>query len=130
MQAMRSVFVLPVALVLGLSVHPPSSEPETDFGAVFDEHWERLRDDYPYFELYGVDWDAERAEHRPRAAAAENAGELAWEIARLLSVLKDPHVEYMPPVDLIQGWAIPELRTAMIGHKPYVVDWGLSLIHI
>ena len=101
-----------------------AQDPTADFGSVFDEHWERLRDGYPYFELYGVDWEAERADHRPRAVAAESATEFAWEMARLLSVLKDPHVEYTPPIDLVTGWSIPDLRTGTIERKHHVLEWG------
>jgi carboxyl-terminal processing protease len=110
--------LVPALLVAG------AQDPATDFGAVFDEHWERLADDYPYFELYDVDWEAERADHRPRAVAAENAGEFAWEIARMLSVLKDAHVEYMPPVEVMTGWSMPDVRVAVMERKPYVIDWG------
>ena len=85
-----------LALLLSLLVGVASGgrfglaqDPTSDFGTVFDEHWGRLRKDYPYFERYGVDWDAERADHRPRAVAAESATEFTWEIARMLTVLKD-----------------------------------------
>jgi len=117
--------LVPALLVVGASSTAPSvaaQDSTAEFGSVFDEHWERLRDDYPYFELYGVNWEAERADHRPRAVAAESAGEFAWEMARLLSVLKDPHVEYRPPIDVMTGWAIPDLRTGMIEHKPHEAD--------
>jgi len=122
----------PLVLLLLVGANAPAApvaaqEPAADFGAIFDEHWERLRDDYPYFELYGVDWEAERAEHRPRAVAAANRTELAWELARLLSVLKDPHVDYLPPLDLMTGWAIPDVRIATIERKPHVLEWGAGL---
>ena len=40
-----------------------AAEDTERYAATFDVHWERLRDEYPYFDLYGVDWDQERAEH-------------------------------------------------------------------
>ena len=95
------------------------------YAETFDAHWERLRDDYPYFELYGVDWDAERAEHRPRAIAAENDTEFAWELARLISALPDPHVSFLPSMDTIQGkWSFPDIDARMIGRRPYVMKWS------
>lgn len=100
------------------------AQEEFGFGEVFDQHWERLRDDYAYFDLYGVDWEAERAEHRPRALAAESPTELAWEIARMLTVLNDAHVAYVPPPEVLASWAVPTLRIGMIGRRPYVLDWG------
>lgn len=114
----------PPVLALALLTAPVVAQEEaTDFGEVFDEHWETLRDKYPYFERYGVDWEAERADHRPRAVAAANATEFTWELARLLSVLKDAHTSYMPSVEVMNGWSIPDLRTATMGGKSYVIGW-------
>lgn len=117
-RVVRSLFVTLLAVGAASTVAlVAADDPPADFGSVFDEHWERLRDDYPYFEHYDIDWEAERAEHRPRAVAAASATEFAWEMARLLSVFKDPHVEYRPPVELMQGWAIPDLRTRRSGSR-------------
>ena len=94
------------------------------FAKTFDTHWERLRDEYPYFALYAVDWEAERAEHRPRALAAENPTEFAWELARLISALPDPHVSFMPSLETVVGhWSMPEVTTARIERKTYVLAW-------
>lgn len=118
--------ILAVGVTSGSAV-AATQDSETDFGAVFDEHWERLRDDYAYFEFYGVDWEAERAEHRPRAAAAENGTEFAWEMARLLTALDDAHVAYMPPLDVMREWSVPDVRTARIEGRLHVVEWGEDL---
>jgi len=91
---------------------------------LFDEHWENLRDHYPYFERYGVDWEAERAEHRPSAVAAEDAGELAWEIARLLTCVRDAHTTYLPPPAVLEGWSVPDLKTARMEGRFYLVHVG------
>lgn len=108
---------------------PVADDPSALFAETFDTHWERLRDEYPYFELYGVDWEAERAEHRPRAVAAENESEFAWELARLISALPDPHVSLMPAMDTIQGrWSYPELETRAIERRQFVVAWPADLL--
>lgn len=122
------VAALAVAVALALVVSARSTrDPAKLYAKTFDAHWERLRDDYPYFEMYGVDWEQERVEHRPRALAAANADEFAWEIARLLTALPDPHVSFIPSMDTIKGrWAIPELDTAMIGHRPHFLEWPES----
>ncbi len=112
-----------VALVLVASGRE-SKDPSALYAKTFDTHWERLRDNYPFFELYSVDWGEERAEHRPRALAAANPDEFAWELARLISALPDPHVSFMPAMDTIKGrWAYPELDTRLIGRRPYVLAW-------
>lgn len=121
---LSSTLLRSLALLVALA---PAQDDPRGYGAIFDEHWENLRDAYPYFERYGVDWEAERAEHRPRAAAARNPSELAWEIARLLSVLKDTHTEYMPPIKLMQEWAIPDVETTMIGRRPHLLSLGEGL---
>ncbi len=95
-----------------------------DYAALFDAHWQALRDGYPYFELYGVDWDAERHEHRPRAVLAADGTAFAWEMARMLSVLRDPHVSFIPSMQTVAGWSRPEVRAERIGRRLYVVDWG------
>jgi hypothetical protein len=112
------------------TVEPLPGDGAELFAETFDAHWEALRDDYPYFELYGVDWDAERSHHRPRALAAESADEFAWELARLISALPDPHVSFIPSMDTIMGrWSYPELETKRIGRRPYVLAWpeGMSI---
>jgi len=123
----RSSLVITAAVAVALTLAPSNRCRLTTselYAKTFDHHWERLRDDYPYFELYDVDWDQERAEHRPRALAAENADEFAWELARMLSVLTDPHVSFIPSMDTIKGrWSIPDLETEMIERRFYVMDW-------
>ena len=94
------------------------------FAETFDVHWETLRDGYPYFELYGVDWDAERAEHRPRAVAAADPDEFAWELARLIMALPDPHVSFIPALDTIAGrWSYPDVETRRVERRILAIDW-------
>jgi len=102
----------------------PSGDPATLYAETFDGHWEKLRDGYPYFELYGVDWEGERAHHRPRAIAAANDSEFAWELARLFAALPDPHVSFIPAMNTIMGkWSFPDIDTKEIGRRPYVLGW-------
>ncbi|MEM9379631.1 MAG: S41 family peptidase [Planctomycetota bacterium] len=119
----RTVLAITV-LAAPLGRTAPAQVPVADPAEVFDRHWERLRDDYPYFDLYAVDWEAERAEHRPRAVAATSATELAWEIARMLTALDDAHVAYVPPPSVLAGWAVPALRIVTVERRPLVLDWG------
>lgn len=119
------VAILAIGLVFILSAWGTGSvDSEALYAETFDAHWERLRDDYPYFELYGVDWDAERVEHRPRALAAKSPTEFAWEMARLISALPDPHVAFIPSMETIVGaWSVPELEVPNIGRRPYLITW-------
>lgn len=115
---------LAVAVVLVASAAFASDEQAELFAATFDAHWETLRDGYPYFELYGVDWEAERAEHRPRAVAAPDATEFAWELARLFACLPDAHLSYLPPIeDVLLRWSVPDIDTALVERRVLVTGW-------
>ncbi|KAA3614246.1 MAG: hypothetical protein DWQ01_00665 [Planctomycetota bacterium] len=125
----RRIFALGAAMSVwaAISAELPSQasgDSKALFAETFDTHWQRLRDDYPYFELYGVDWEAERAEHRPLALAAADPDEFAWELARLLTALPDPHLSFIPAMDTIEGrWSVPEVETRMIERRPVVIAW-------
>ena len=124
---MPSIHLVTAAIaVLGLQQAGPTQDDSSasDYADTFDTHWEALRAGYPYFELYGVDWAAERAEHRPRAVAATNSDEFTWELARLIASLPDPHVSFIPALDsLVDRWSYPEVDTMRIGRKLYVLAW-------
>ena len=94
------------------------------FAKTFDAHWQRLRDKYPYFELYGVDWQAERDAHRPRAVTAANPTEFAWELARLIAALPDPHVSFRPAMSTVKGrWSIPKMKAERVERRLIVTEW-------
>lgn len=94
------------------------------YAKTFDTHWQRLSDDYPYFELYQVDWDQERRDHRPLALAAKNDDEFAWEIARLISALPDPHVSFLPSMKTVKGkWSIPDAEVRFVERRIFVTRW-------
>src|SRR5438067_306918 len=59
--------------------------------AVFDDAWETVRERYYDPAFHGVDWEAERAEFRPLAAAAETTAELYGVLRRMLGSLHDAH---------------------------------------
>lgn len=112
-------FLSSLAALATLSLPVPAQE----YGTVFDEHWERLDDEYPFFERYGVDWKAEREDHRPRAVAAKNDTEFAWEMARMISCVKDSHTAFIPSPNAIRGWSFPDVRSAKLEGRSYIVDW-------
>ncbi len=121
-----ALLIVCVAFVLGAS-GLARDEPAELYAQTFDVHWEALRDNYPYFELYGVDWEAERAEHRPHAVVAANPDEFAWELARLISALPDPHVAFIPAIETLMGrWGIPDVETKTIERRTFVLEWPES----
>lgn len=97
------------------------------YAETFDAHWESLRDDYPFFELYGVDWDKEREEHRALAIAAKSPTEFAWELVRLISALPDPHVSVVPAISTMMGsWSVPDTNVIMVERRLYIAEWAVG----
>jgi carboxyl-terminal processing protease len=62
----------------------------------FDAVWTTVRDQHPDPELNGVDWEAVRAELRPKAAAAEDDAELRAVVNEMLGRLEQSHFGMMP----------------------------------
>jgi C-terminal processing protease CtpA/Prc len=57
--------------------------------------------------------------------AAANDDEFAWELARLIAALPDPHVSFIPSMDTVMDrWSVPEVKTRKVGRRPYVIAWG------
>jgi carboxyl-terminal processing protease len=67
---------------------PPTADPLRNF----DVLWETFAENYPYFELRGVDWTAVRDEYRPRIAALPADAD-PWPIfTDILGRFQDAHV--------------------------------------
>ena len=62
----------------------------------FDAAWKIVRDTHFDPHMNGVDWDAVRAELRPRAVAATSAGELRAIIREMLGRLGQSHFALVP----------------------------------
>lgn len=120
----RILLSLVASLLMGAAAAQEQHLQADLFADTFDTHWERLREDYPYFALYGVEWDAKRALHRPRAVAATDADEFAWELARLISNLPDPHVSFLPAIETIAGrWSYPDVKTKVVERRIFALEW-------
>lgn len=63
-----------------------------DPGFNFDVLWHIYNDQYPFFEVHGVDWAAEYETRRARAVQAEDASALKAEMEDLIWQLDDVHV--------------------------------------
>ncbi|MEE9389173.1 MAG: S41 family peptidase [Paracoccaceae bacterium] len=81
----------------------------------FEVFWNAFAEHYPFFDLYGVDWDARYAEFRPQVTATTTPDEL-FEIFRgLVHGLEDGHVYFVD-------------RENRRGHSPETgVPWGDAL---
>ncbi len=98
---------------------PPSSPGTASPQVTFDFVWNRIRDTYYDPGMRGLDWDAVRAELRPRAVAAESPSELRRVLSEMLGRLGESHFTIIPgsaagllgvdPVGPPQGNASPGL---------------------
>ena len=72
-------------------------EPSDDFNLEdFDMAWQVTRDNYPYFELKGVDWDEIYAEYYPKAVSA-SGDEIYTVLLDMFAHLKDGHMYIETP---------------------------------
>ena len=79
--------------------HPPTADPLS----VFDYFWSVMDIHYAFFEERGIDWNARRAEYRPRIEAETSEGEL-WEIlCAMLTGLNDAHMSLNATVDGVES---------------------------
>lgn len=80
---------------------PPPPPPLTDAQRAlqiesFDKVWETVRDQHWDPNLNGVDWNAARAELRPRAEAAQSVAEARAAMTELISKLGQSHFGIIP----------------------------------
>ena len=67
--------------------------------AAFDEVWETVRDRFYDPRLHGLDWQAARAQFRPRVVAAGSREETAAAVNAMLAELGASHTQYYTPED-------------------------------
>jgi carboxyl-terminal processing protease len=68
-------------------------------GALFDEVWRTVRDNFYDRELHGLDWNAVGEHYRPQALVAAGERELADVINAMLGELNASHLGYFTPLD-------------------------------
>lgn len=65
-----------------------TNDPEANFEAL----WHTFNMHYPFFDLYGVDWDAVYADYRPQVTMETTPDELFIMFAEMLMPLRDGHI--------------------------------------
>jgi hypothetical protein len=78
----------------------------------FDTLWTRFSDVYPSFDYKHIDWKAQRATYRPRAARARSQDELIAVLREMLEPLRDLHVWFVDP----RGQIVPTYRPAAVAN--------------
>lgn len=138
--ALLLAVVVGVAAGLGGCAGAPAARPLTRElrAETFDRYWGELDRHYPFFDLAGVDWRAERARWRDRAVEAPTPAEFYAALAGMLSTLNDPHVMLRPPTWAREGGAgaalrgsrrwrdrisAPYLSVVWVERRPYVRRW-------
>ena len=72
--------------------------------AVFDDVWSAINLRYYDRSFHGLDWEAQRAAFRPRAAEANSGQELYAVLRRMIASLNDPHTRVFGPEEKFDWW--------------------------
>ena len=71
---------------------------------VFNSLWTEVDENYTFFDLRGIDWDAVYAQNRPRVKDGMSNDSLYNVLADMLFVLQDGHVNLQAGFDLSRNW--------------------------
>jgi hypothetical protein len=93
------------APVLARQAEPPAAR-RLAYVDQFDSLWTRFEAVYPSFGYKHVDWQAQRALYRPRAARARSQDELIAILLSMLAPLRDLHVWFVDP----RGQVVPTYK--------------------
>jgi tricorn protease len=85
-----------------------------EFGDLFDEAWQQLRDRFYDPAMHAVDWAALKAKYRPLAVDSEVKDEFYGVVAQMLGELRASHLGISPGGDDDDGQA-PMRPTGMLG---------------
>lgn len=88
--------------------------PQTGPVATFDVFWQTFKENYAFFARRGLDWDAVRAEYRPKVHAGTTPHELFDILSEMTAPLHDAHV-------FLEA-ATPELTRSFRTARPGTVD--------
>src|SRR5262245_14264019 len=110
-----------VMLAAGCASYDASVFDERLRAATFDTYWEALDDDYPYFELKGLDWQQVRVRYREDAVRAPTRIAFYHVLARMLAELDDWHVRLdIPELDA-------DIPLTMLPHSLVMVERRLCV---
>lgn len=82
--------LLPALAARGQEVRPPDPK-------VFEEAWKLFKDNFYDRSMHGVDWEAARLRHQPKARAARSQEEVHEAIVGLLAELRSSHASVIEP---------------------------------
>jgi C-terminal processing protease CtpA/Prc len=95
--------------------------PLESYTANFDRLWRAVRDNYPYFDLKGVDWDAARARYQPQVDTCASDIEYRDIVASMLAELNDGHTDIAEPFPAFV-WQFGTLRA--VGDQTVIAEIG------
>lgn len=106
MRINSNVVVLFVTGLLALSCEEALIRDEYDNNAVdvFNSMWTTVDENYAFFDLKRIDWDAVYEANRPRVENGMPNTELFDVLADMLFVLRDGHVNLQAGFDLSRNW--------------------------
>jgi C-terminal processing protease CtpA/Prc len=132
-QARSSIIAIIGALLAGIALSACAPAPiafdRRIREATFDRYWKDMRDHYPYFTLYGVDWEQQRTQRRDKALNADDPAEFYAQIAAMMSAVDDTHVRLETPASSNwrhdTTWSIdhPSIDLVSVARGLYVRRW-------
>ncbi|HYE42696.1 MAG TPA: S41 family peptidase [Caulobacteraceae bacterium] len=90
-------------LLAGATGAAAQPRPATDYAALYDRLTATVAENFYDPTLYGVDWKAAAARHRPRAAAARSDAEFLQAGRALLGEIKSSHLDLRAPTGTVTG---------------------------
>lgn len=88
---------------------------EAGRAAMFDKVWSAVADHYLYADFRGVDWNAIKAEFRPRALAADTPEAFYLTLDEMIGTLNDQHSRFENPQDAFVQQALASGTDAYVG---------------
>ena len=102
MKKLNITLSLLALLLLGTSCEKIFMEKQTDSDpvATFDYLWNKVDQQYSFFDLKGVDWDAVRDTYRPMVSDDISDDSLFSVLGAMLNTLNDGHTNLVAPFDV------------------------------
>jgi len=93
----------------------------------FEVFWHVFNEHYAFFDLYGVDWQAQYDQYRPQVTPETTPDELFALMSDMISPLKDGHISLSSETDDYSPGPLPEWYTEAGDEvEQYLVDYFIN----
>ncbi|MCR4660081.1 MAG: S41 family peptidase [Bacteroidales bacterium] len=96
----RLLYILPLLFIFSGCENILIDEPDTSHEATFEYLWETIDREYALFDVKNVDWDSVYTQYSATALAATNEADFFKQLASMLNLLNDGHVNLISSFDV------------------------------